>query len=161
MTGNAKYKTKQKAQILAFLESRQGEHLTAKGVQAGLEGQGAPMGTATIYRQLECLVSEGVVRKYSLGPSMGACFEYVGEDRCSHEHCFHCLCTGCGKLIHVQCDQLASIAGHLQSEHGFAMDPLRTVFYGMCADCAAQAQAQEQPQPHTPEPVTPAPPSRS
>ncbi len=140
MASGAKYKTKQKAQILSFLESARGEHLSAKDVQKRLEDQGVQMGTATVYRQLESLVTEGLVRKYNLGPGNGACFEYIGEDQCEHEHCFHCMCTECGTLIHVECGHLASISGHMMEQHGFAVDPLRTVFYGKCPNCAAKIE---------------------
>lgn len=136
MPTGQEYKTRQKAQLSAFLESARGEHLTAKDVQERLAEQGVQLGTATIYRQLERLVNDGVVRKYTLGTGNGACFEYVGESACEVEHCFHCICSTCGRLIHVECEQLAQIAGHMMQHHHFAIDPLRTVFYGTCENCA-------------------------
>ena len=141
MPTGQEYKTKQKAQIVAFLESVRGEHLTAKDMQERLAAQGVQLGTATLYRQLERLVNEGTVRKYALGPGNGACFEYVGQDACTHEHCFHCMCSECGRLIHVECEQLATIAQHMIDHHGFTIDPLRTVFYGMCDKCTSQGHA--------------------
>ena len=65
-----------------------------------------------------------------------ACFEYVGQD--SHapgEACFHLKCEKCGKLLHLHCEELDHIGGHLFEEHGFKLDPLRTVFYGVCEEC--------------------------
>ncbi len=136
MPAGQEYKTRQKSQISTFLESARGKHLTAKDVQEQLAAQGVQLGTATIYRQLERLVNEGVVRKYALGPGNGACFEYVGNGACETEHCFHCICSTCGTLIHVECEQLANISSHMMNHHHFTIDPLRTVFYGTCEDCA-------------------------
>ena len=31
--------------------------------------------------------------------------------------------------------ELDQIGGHLFKEHGFKLDPLRTVFYGVCDEC--------------------------
>ena len=46
-------------------------------------------------------------------------------------------CEKCGKLIHLECDFVSELQVHVQSEHGFTIDPLRTVFYGVCKECAA------------------------
>ncbi len=132
----ASVKTRQREQLLVYLEASRGSHQTARQIIDGLAASGTPLGTATVYRQIERLVEEGLVRKYTLGPSDPACFEYVGLDgTCEHEHCFHCVCTQCGKLIHLECDHLSDIAKHMQEEHGFFVDPLRTVFYGVCTSC--------------------------
>ena len=45
-------------------------------------------------------------------------------------------CELCGRLIHLECDELEELGGHLKAEHGFVINPLRTVFYGLCTDCA-------------------------
>ena len=133
------YRTKQRAELIAFLEANRGEHMSAKELCGRLGKHGVEIGTATVYRQLEALVKDGLVRKYIIDESSPACFEYVGEkDDCSDEHCFHCLCTKCGKLYHVECDHLAEVGNHLLSDHGFTIDPQRTVFYGVCADCTAE-----------------------
>lgn len=136
MKGGAGYRTKQREEILAYLESTGGQHVTAKSVHRALGQSGSNIGAATVYRQLDKLVEEGVVRRFTLGQNEAACYEYVGENAsCEHEHCFHCMCTQCGKLYHMECDHLAGIAEHLSEEHGFFIDPQRTVFYGICDEC--------------------------
>ena len=47
-----------------------------------------------------------------------------------------CKCDVCGTLIHMHCDELAQIGAHLKKDHGFALNAMRTVFYGLCEDCA-------------------------
>ena len=130
------YKTKQRMLVEDYLRGLKGTHITAKALCEGLQARGVKIGAATVYRQLDHLVEDGVVRKYLPGPGDAACFAYVGQGGCEHEHCFHCVCTECGRLYHVECDDLAHISEHLAHEHGFTIDPQRTVFYGICDACA-------------------------
>ena len=116
MNVRPKYKTKQKEILLSYLESVPGVHFTANDVCCHFKSQGAEIGQSTVYRQLESLVDheqEGV--------------------------CFHCKCEKCGKLIHLHCEELEEVRKHLNKDHGFKVDIIRTVFYGICEDCAAEA----------------------
>jgi Fur family ferric uptake transcriptional regulator len=136
MDPRSKYKTKQRESLLAYLESRPGTHITVSDVCAFFRAQGAPIAQSTLYRQLERLVDEGLVNKYVIDGSSPACFEYVGPD--SHadaEVCFHCKCEKCGRLIHLHCEELEEIQGHILAEHCFRLDPRRTVLYGLCDAC--------------------------
>ena len=137
MDPHIKYKTKQREILLKYLESVSGMHITAGDVCDFFKKQGIPIGQATVYRQLESLVDSGLVNKYNLDSNSSACFEYIGSDcHAGGQVCFHCKCEKCGKLIHLHCDELACISEHLYNEHKFKLDPLRTVFYGLCEECA-------------------------
>lgn len=136
MNPRPKYKTKQKEILLGYLETVPGVHITAGDVCEYFRERGTPIGQSTIYRQLESLVDEGIINKYIIDSGSPACFEYVGAD--SHEDaeiCFHCKCEKCGRLIHLRCDELEGVQAHLLSEHSFKIDPVRTVFYGLCERC--------------------------
>jgi Fur family ferric uptake transcriptional regulator len=138
MTEKPNYRTKQKSELLDYMKSVQGEHVTAQDACDYLRRKGVSIGQTTVYRQLERMVDEGLVNKYVLDANTPACFEYVPED--SHVKCgvcFHCKCEKCGKLFHVSCETLSGLAAHLMKDHGFEMDPLRTVFYGVCKACRA------------------------
>jgi Fur family ferric uptake transcriptional regulator len=133
MKNNSGYKTKQKESLLAFLVKNKDRHTNVREISVFLADEGTPMGTATIYRQLEKLVEQGLVRKYILDGSTGACFQYIEND-CCHEH-FHLKCISCGKLIHIDCDYLGDINNHILEHHGFRVDSSQTIFYGQCAEC--------------------------
>lgn len=136
MAEKGSYKTKQKEELLSYLETIPGEHFTAADICNYMRNNGRSIGTATVYRQLERLVDEGFVSKYFIDESSSACFEYM--DPKAHRNgavCYHCKCEKCGKLIHTDCHEVAELARHFEKEHGFEIDPLRTVFYGICADC--------------------------
>ena len=132
----APYKTKQMTEILTFLKSVQGRHVTVNEICDFFREKGISIGTTTIYRQLEKMVKEGLVAKYVIDCSSSACFEYLGaEEHCHKTYCFHCKCEKCGKLIHLHCEDVVKLEQHLMESHGFQMDPCRTVFYGICEDC--------------------------
>ena len=136
MTTRSKYKTKQREILLDYLESVPGVHVTAGDVCEYFKSQGAPIGKSTVYRHLESLVDEGLINKYVIDGNSPACFEFIRPE--SHEHnevCYHCKCEKCGKVVHLHCEELEEFQVHLFKEHSFRMDPVRTVFYGLCEQC--------------------------
>ena len=82
------------------------------------------------------MVKEGLVEKYVVEGTNSACFEYIGESETSdYESCYHCKCEKCGKLIHIQCNEIECLSRHMTEHHDFQLDPKRTVFYGICNEC--------------------------
>ncbi|MDO4296300.1 MAG: transcriptional repressor [bacterium] len=145
MKTKAQYQTKQLAELHAYLETVKGKHVTVNEICEYLKAQGRTVGTTTIYRQLERMVEQGSVAKYTVDGTSGACFEYLGGERelCHKPTCFHCKCEKCGKLIHLHCEEVEHLGEHMQREHGFRLDALRTVFYGLCQECQYEEQNEE------------------
>lgn len=133
----APYKTKQMTELLTFLKSVQGSHVTVQDIYDYFEEKGISVGMTTIYRQLDKMVREGVAAKYVVDGTGSACFEYIGggQEHASESPCYHCKCEKCGKLIHLQCKEVESLKQHMMEHHRFEMNALRTVFYGICSEC--------------------------
>ncbi|MBR2822358.1 MAG: transcriptional repressor [Clostridia bacterium] len=110
-------------------------HHTVAQIRDHLVRVGKPISTATIYRQMERFVTDGTVRKYLLETGDSACYEYVGANKHECASHFHCKCEKCGRLIHMDCDELREIQRHLKEHHGFLWNAGRTVFYGICDQC--------------------------
>lgn len=137
MAQKSQYHTRQHDELLNYLQTVPGRHITVGDVCEHFRCCGKNIGTTTVYRQLEKMVDAGLVTKYILEPGSPACFEYVGEESHIEESvCYHCKCEQCGRLIHMHCEELPGLRRHIMEHHGFAIDPTRTVFYGLCADCA-------------------------
>ncbi len=134
------YKTRQQELLFSYLREMQGKHFTAEDVRAHFEAKNISIGIATIYRQLEKLVNDGKIQKYFIDDHSAACFEYAGENCDASEQHFHLKCELCGRLIHLECEELEELGGHLKTEHGFVINPLRTVFYGVCTDCVSKME---------------------
>ncbi len=130
------YKTRQKEKILQYLSTHAGQHVTAQELSRHLEADGTPVGTATIYRYLDALVTDGVLRKYTIDPRTCACYEYVAPDGACKRH-FHLKCMRCERLIHLHCEHLDGLEQHILEHHGFQIDQSKTVLYGLCKECRA------------------------
>lgn len=128
------YKTKQRDIILRAMQQTPKQHVTAEELAAGLRAQGEDVGLATVYRNLDKLVYENRVLKYTLPGGNCACYQYLPEDECVSPH-FHLLCTQCGHIQHLECSTVDQMAVHFAAEHHFALDTNKTVFYGVCKAC--------------------------
>ncbi len=140
MSSRSKYRTKQRDILLCYLKNMQGVHVTAGDICKHFREQKTPIGQSTVYRQLESLVDEGIVNKYTIDRNTPACFEYVGSGDVEAVSCFHCRCEKCGKLIHLECDELKTVQAHLLAEHHFKVDSVRTVIYGLCGRCLPESK---------------------
>ena len=128
------YRTRQQDELLEYLRETPGMHHTAAQIRDHFASREQSIGTATIYRQLERFVADGTVRKYLLGAGDSACYEYVPQSESCALH-FHCKCEKCGRLIHLNCDELRQVREHLLERHGFSWNSGKTVFYGICDQC--------------------------
>ena len=125
------YQTKQGRALVEYLRSQGSRHVSVQQIASGLPEK---IGTATIYRQLDKLAAQGLVRKY-VSDGDPACYQYVGEDAKDCMQHFHLKCSSCGELIHLECEEMGRLSEHILREHGFRTDPLRSVLYGTCAEC--------------------------
>lgn len=132
----SEYKTRQREELLRYLASVPGHGLTVSEICTHLKEEGYSIGTTTVYRTLDKLVEDGEVNRYVAQDNTGAVYEYIDRSsNCSQPVCFHCKCERCGRLIHLKCDEMVHVADHLKEHHGFVLDPVRTVFYGICGEC--------------------------
>ena len=132
------YKTKNSEQITEYVRNTEGRHFTAADAAEHFRSTGTNISPATLYQQLDKLTGDGVLAKYTVDSSGAACYQYIGADECHRENCYHFKCSSCGKLIHLECEELNNMLRHVEAEHGFTLDPIRTVFYGTCGSCTAK-----------------------
>ena len=125
------YMTRQQQAVLKCIESCPGGRATAMDLMQMLRQEGQTVGLSTVYRQLEKLVAQG--KGHKLLTEEGACYQYC--DKTVHRDCFLLQCEGCGAIFHMDCSHLGELYGHLLESHGFAINPRRTMFYGLCGKC--------------------------
>ena len=131
------YNTRQKREMLSFLQERSMQHFSVDEVVFELRDRGERIGRSTVYRYLEQLAEQGSVRKYP-GVEGVTQYQHVDDvDRCDSH--FHMLCSRCGNLMHVDCSLMQSMAQHLMAHHGFQIDPRETMLIGLCEKCRAAA----------------------
>lgn len=129
-----KYNTKQRELILECLANSNGRHITAEDILEYLKENDTPVGKSTVYRYLDALTKQNIIRKYSIEDRVGACYQYLGYQEECKEH-YHLKCSCCGKLFHVSCEVMDKINLHILKEHHFKVDNSKTVFYGICKNC--------------------------
>lgn len=124
------YNTKQRDEIVEFFSKHRGKCFSAKEI---IKSGEIKSGEATVYRTLSKLAESGVLKRFTDG-SAGACYQLAESANCDKH--FHLKCEKCGKLIHIDCGFMAEIKGHIEENHDFFVDLGKTVFYGLCGDCA-------------------------
>ena len=140
MEKKSKYNTRQRDLLIDYLKTVPHTHVTAGDIHEHFKSIGINIGVSTIYRQLERLVDEGTVKKFTIDSTSPACFEYDDSIEEENTSCFHCKCVDCGKLIHLKCEEIKEISTHLYKVHNFTMMAGRTVFYGLCDKCAKKTE---------------------
>lgn len=61
------------AELLELMKSQAGRHLTVHEICGLLEEKGASVGMTTVYRNLEKLVDQGIIAKYTIDGTTSAC----------------------------------------------------------------------------------------
>ena len=132
---NGTYNTKQKSLIENFLKDNLDSQFTCEQIADSLKEMNTPVGKTTVYRCVEKLSSEGVIRKITGGASKSAYFQYIDKSMNCEGH-MHLKCLKCGEFIHLGCDFLNNVSEHIQQHHNFKIDNSKTVLYGLCEKCS-------------------------
>lgn len=127
------YSTRQKRELLRFLQERSMQHFSVDEVVFEMQDKGEKIGRTTVYRYLEQLADQGSVRKYQTVQGVTQ-YQHISDDAHCREH-FHMMCKRCGNLLHVDCDLMRTMQAHLMEDHGFALDPMETILVGICREC--------------------------
>ena len=130
------YMTRQQREVLRCLEECPGG-AGAVELADRLHAQGSSVGLTTVYRQLERLEQQGLVHKAVT--DQGACYRFC-DGRHAGRDCFLLKCERCGAIRHMDCSHLGELYRHVLEEHHFAINPRRTLFYGLCEECAGKEQ---------------------
>lgn len=131
------YSTAQKLRLLTYLRDHKDEQFTVVQLAATLEdGSTGSPGRSTVYRQIAQLCTDGVVRRFEQAGTNSFVYQYADNRAdCDGEAHFHLKCVHCGRLLHLDCDQLAAVRTHIQAAHGFRIGSAHGILWGECAAC--------------------------
>ena len=126
------YNTKQQKVITEYLRECK-EHVTAAQVAEYLGKNGFKVGIATVYRHLDKLCSCGDINKIIVDNEKSALFCC----NCSeNDTVFHIKCEICGIIEDMDCKHITDLYDHMKKHHNFAVNPKKTLFYGICGKCS-------------------------
>ena len=127
----AKYMTKQRKLLLAYLSEHADETLPTSCIVDSLSEKG--ISASAIYRNLADLEQEGKLKRSAKPGSQELHYRYTGAESCQGH--LHLSCLRCGKTVHMEEAESEALAQRLAQTEGFSLDCADTVLYGICADC--------------------------
>ncbi len=122
-----RHQTRQRARILAWLRETH-SHPTAAQTHEALVRELPNLSLGTVYRNLEVLVSEGVIGEV---PSAGGGVRYDGNAKPHH----HFICESCGAIDDLHIQAPPELARKLRRARGRTARRIRIDFYGLCESC--------------------------
>lgn len=132
MNRGKKYHTKQQQIIINYLKDCRDEYIQINELLQKLKLNDIHIGIATVYRNLDKLVDAGLVRKISVEGISGACYQYIQDEKTDG---FCMKCEKCNQIMDTECNHISELYNHIMEEHGFAINPNKTIFYGICEKC--------------------------
>ena len=121
--------TRQRRLIWDTLVAEPEAHLSAEEVARRVREQLPGVDASTVYRTLDMLVREGLVRRTDLGASR-AFFEPAAD----HLH-HHVVCERCGAVVHLHDEEIGDVRERVERATGYALSRTDMSFYGVCPAC--------------------------
>ena len=126
--------TPQRKEILqVFIDSEQGNHLSAEEVHELLRKKDFDFGLATVYRNVELLTELGILMKVNFDDGCVR-YELSGGDSKTHRH-HHLICLNCKKVIEFKEDMLDEVEDSIAKKADFEIVNHEVKFFGYCAEC--------------------------
>lgn len=129
----SEYNTAQKQQLIDFLAMHSDRDFTVEQIVEGLSESPMSPGKSTVYRLIGKLLESGEIRRFESPVSSSFVYQY-SEKRPDCENHFHLKCVICGRLIHMECEQLSAVKEHILQEHDFIIGG-EQVISGLCVAC--------------------------
>ncbi len=126
--------TPQRKEILqVFIDSEQGNHLSAEEVHELLRKKDFDFGLATVYRNVELLTELGILMKVNFDDGCVR-YELSSGDGKTHRH-HHLICLNCKKVIEFKEDMLDEVEDRIAAKADFEIVNHEVKFFGYCSDC--------------------------
>ena len=125
------YSTKKKNILLDIFKANSNKRLTADEIIQTLNKDKTVISKATVYRNLDLLVNQGVICKVVLD-NICSCYIYKGDANAGSVNFY---CDNCGEVIQVKSKTFINLNNKLKKELQFTVDESKTVIHGMCNKC--------------------------
>ena len=119
--------TPQRMAILHVLH-HSGKHLSPTDVYEQAREELPGITETTVYRTLEFLAENGLVRPAHMGSG------HLVYEIARHEH-HHLVCRNCGNTMEVEHSLFKSMYHKLETESGYKLTDSHLTFLGLCPDC--------------------------
>ena len=103
-------------------------HPTAENLYKIIKSKHSSIGTATVYRNLNSLVEDGLIKKIE-GLTSSAHYDHN-----THRH-YHFICDKCNRVFDVSENVAPNLEEKAQCETGFQISGCDITFHGICTEC--------------------------
>ena len=135
--GPSKFRmTRQRRVILEEFDTP-GQHPTADEIYRRVRLRMPNISLGTVYRNLEVLSQDGLVRKLHIGPGQKR------YDRASDKH-YHVRCVKCGRISDVPTEPFGDLERAAGGNSGFDIIGHELEFEGLCEQCKGDNPQQKQ-----------------
>lgn len=122
--------TKQRQLIYDEISSEKG-HYTAETIRNKLCGKNVNTGLSTIYRTLQLLEENNIVKRVPLGLDTTVYESCFGKNHGHH----HMHCTKCGETMEIHVDMLDELEKVIKTKYKFTVTGHTVMFTGICDSC--------------------------
>ena len=126
-----RYSTKQGNIIADYLQEHVNEAVTAKSACADLMRMGHDIGLTTVYRHLNRMARDGILR-VSNPPGEKETYFFLQKGEIPP---IHLQCESCGRLVDIHCNTIRNLCLHLLDEHQFKVNTHKAILFGLCKTC--------------------------
>lgn len=129
------YNTSQRQSIVDYLKNNQEGQYTIEQIAEALTSgdESHKIGKSTVYRLINRMVEEGIVRRTVKGNSRQFLYQYAAAKGCSSH--LHMKCRECGKILHMDDEQSKRLMELLHESRQFELDIKETLLLGKCEKC--------------------------
>jgi len=124
-------RSRQRERILEVLQGT-GTHPTASWVYDRLKSEFPDLSLGTVYRNLNILVEQGLIRKIDFGST----FDRYDANISQH---YHFICERCGAITDLEFPIDDELNRKVEQAVGITPNRHRIEFYGICKQCRKNA----------------------
>ena len=136
----ASYQTMQRNVLVEFMKNNCEKAFSAEELSQNIKeafGDSAP-GKSTIYRLLQKLTEEGLVKRMVKGNSRKFVYQISAGEHCDSH--LHLKCINCGKLLHMDDSESHKLLMQVFKKNSFSIDERQTVLLGKCGGCTGKVE---------------------
>ncbi|MEA4934533.1 MAG: transcriptional repressor [Lawsonibacter sp.] len=125
------YNTEQRVVLMTFFQENRGEQFSIDEIVARLPRQ-ARISRSAVYRNVDRMVQEGLLRKARLEESRKALYQWMD---CRHCERIHLRCEKCGRIFHMKSETDEETLKSVLQNSGFQLDKQASTLPVICKNC--------------------------
>ena len=132
------YSTAKRRALTDLLKKHSDRQFSVEEITEALAATG--ISRSAVYRNVEKLTEDGVIRRFSAEGGNCFLYQYVGGTPCLFH--LHLKCLACGKIIHMKENESAEVGATALRGYDFHIRPRETILYGTCSRCSKGKEKQ-------------------